>query len=56
MNKEEALKLLLAHAYCCITGLKCSDCPMCIGVGRCKGWENDDIYKAVSILRESEGE
>lgn len=50
MDKDLAIKLLMAVACCSVTELKCYDCPLLEKDGRCRPWRDKEIEEAVRLL------
>lgn len=50
MNKDLAIKLLMAVACCSVTELKCYDCPLLEKDGRCRPWRDKEVEEAVRTL------
>ena len=56
MDENRAIEFLKALAYCSISGLSCTECPMWKGYddgklgGSCRGWTDEDIIEAVGVL------
>lgn len=53
MNKNEAIKILMAVACCSMTELHCCDCPMYDkNKVKCCNWSNEEVVEAVLMLDE----
>lgn len=56
MNKDKAIKDLIALACCTVGDLSCLECPRYEEYedeefgGKCLGWTDNDMIKAVKVL------
>ena len=55
MSKETAIRLLVAHAICCLPTLYCEECPLWRGC-ECSGTDNKYLAEAVKVIIEAEEE
>jgi len=51
MDEQTALKYIIAFTVCASNYLGCSDCPLVVGKTGCKGWEDEQIVDAVSVVK-----
>lgn len=52
MDKDTAIKLLIAHAVCCLSELTCEDCPQWNGCEiDCFGADDKNLTEAVKVMQ-----